>query len=250
MRFDHLMHWVPDLDEAARVCAAMGFPPKPGGRIGEHLRNATWGGRDGTFVELISVVDLETWRRRSGPRGPLAPSREAAMRDGGGALQFAFEVDDLAATVAAVRGRGVRIGDPQIGSWQSATDGSTATWQAAWVDEGPGWRPFFIQYPPERAERRARQRAEGLSLPDWSFRRLDLETPDPDGSAAWLARVLGVTVGRAEGLPELPAHGCGVRLVPGPRDRVVRIVLEGSEGPVGHLFGVEYHRVGGQRSQF
>src|SRR6478672_6520749 len=104
MRFDHFMHWVPDLDEAMALAAARGFPANPGGRIGELLLNAFWSGRD-IYVELISVTDRAAFRERN--RGPNGLAREAAMAAGGGGGQFAYAVDDLAATVAAVRSRGI-----------------------------------------------------------------------------------------------------------------------------------------------
>src|SRR5258708_28265477 len=97
MRFDHLMHWVPDLEEAIARWTELGFPPQRGGRIGEQLHNAVWLGRELEYVELISVVELEAWRRV--PRGPFAASREAAMLAGGGALTVAFPADDLPAVV-------------------------------------------------------------------------------------------------------------------------------------------------------
>jgi hypothetical protein len=238
MAFDHLMHWVPDLDSAVARCASLGFPPQAGGRIGDHLRNAFWIGRDLTYVELISVIDRDAWRR--GPRGALAPSREAAMAAGGGGLQFAFEVDDLDAVVADVRSRGIEIRAPDTGSIRYPS-GNTASWRAAWVDEGPGWRPFFIQYPAARPERLTRRRQDPALL-DWSFRAIDLETPDPASSAVWLSRVLGLESRSSDGAPELPAFGCVVRFVPGTRDRIGRIVLAGTGGPVGELFGVRYER--------
>jgi hypothetical protein len=128
------MHWVPDLEDAIARCTELGFPPQRGGRIGDHLHNGVWLGRKLEYVELISVVDLEPWRH--GPRGPVAASREAAMLAGGGALQFAFEVDDVGAVVADVRRRGVVMRDPAAGSIRYPSD-NTAAWETAWVDEGP-----------------------------------------------------------------------------------------------------------------
>ena len=40
------------------------------------------------------------------------------------------------------------------------------------------------------------------------------------------------------GAPEVAAFGCAVRFVSGSADRVTRIVLDGTEGPVGNVFGV------------
>jgi Glyoxalase-like domain len=245
MQFDHLMHWVPDLEPALAECAARGFPARMGGDIGgSPLRNATWSGRDLQYVELISVRDWDDWRSR--PRGPVGAARDAAMADGGGALQFAFEVDDLASAVVAARGRGVAFRDPEAGSWRSASGTGTATWEAAWLAEGPGWRPFFIRYPAPRAERLARAREQGRRLLDFAFDRIVLETPDPEASAAWLGRVIGVPAGVVDGAPSVEAFGCSVRFAPGARDRVVGVGLDGTEGPTGELLGVTY-ACGGDR---
>jgi Glyoxalase-like domain len=191
------------------------------------------------YVELISVVDLEAWRH--GLRGSLAASREAAMLASGGALQFAFEVDDVVAVVADVRRRGVVIGDPAAGAIRYP-NGNTAAWETAWVDEGPGWRPFFIRYPTPRSERLAMRRLQQQPLPDWSFRAIGLETPDPPVAAAWLARLLGVGSTLVDGAPQVDASGCAVRFASGPADRIIRIVLDGTQGPVGEVFGVRYER--------
>ena len=43
MRFDHLMHWVPNLDQAIKAYGDLGFPVQRGGQhpgLGTH--NAVW----------------------------------------------------------------------------------------------------------------------------------------------------------------------------------------------------------------
>jgi hypothetical protein len=165
------------------------------------------------------------------------------MLAGGGALQFAFEVDDVAAVVADVRRRGLVVRDPAAGSIRYPS-GKTSAWETTWVDEGPGWRPFFIRYPAPRAERLAQRLLLQPPLLDWAFRTVVLETPDPLASANWLARLLGVRSTVVNGAPEVAAFGCAVRFVSGAADRVTRIVLDGTEGPVGNVFGVRYERVG------
>jgi hypothetical protein len=242
MPFDHLMHWVPNLDTTIAHCAAAGFRPTNGGQLGNGMHNAFWRGRDLTYIELISVFDWEGWRSSSRPSTTVRSAREAAMAAGGGALQFAFEVEDIAAIGAALRHRGVDVGDPRVGTWQRNTDGATFSWEAAWVIDGPAWRPFFIHYPARRAENLVRRRSEHARLPDWSFHRLDLETTEPMASAEWLGRVLDLRVGSANGMPEIAAPGCTIRFVAGPADRVTRVVLDGTDGPLGDVAGVRYER--------
>jgi hypothetical protein len=140
-----------------------------------------------------------------------------------------FEVDDVAPVVADVRRRGLVVRDPAASSIRYPS-GKTAAWETAWVDEGPGWRPFFIQYPAPRAERLAQRRLMQPQLLDRAFRAVVLETPNPLASANWLAGLLGVRSTVVNGAPEVAAFGCAVRFVCGAADRVTRIVLDGTEG--------------------
>ena len=174
MRFDHLMHWVPDLEAAIARCTELGFPPQRGGRIGDHLHNGVWVGREMEYVELISVVDLEAWRH--GSARPARRLPRGRMLAGGGALQFAFEVDDLAAVVADVRRRGVVCATPRQA--RSATRAATR----------PRGRPLGSTrgLAGGRSSSDTRRRAatashiRQLQQPppsDWSFRAVVLETP-------------------------------------------------------------------------
>lgn len=236
MQFDHLMHWVPDLDDAVARCQQLGFPVQVGGRLGNGMHNAMCRNRDLTAIELIGVYDWDAWR--SGPAGSGRVARENALLHGG-ALQCIFEVDDLEATVAEVRSRGISVSDPAVASFERA-EGGTYTWRTARITEGPGWRPFFIQYPTPRAERLAQAHKTGRSFGDWSFERIYLTTPDPDAAADWLARVLGVRSQLADGWPELSASGCNIRVVEGATDRITRISLRGPDAPFGMLAAVFY----------
>ena len=57
MRFAHLMHWVPDLDQAIKAYGDLGFPVQRGGQhpgLGTH--NAVWRSPP-AYLELIGVRD-------------------------------------------------------------------------------------------------------------------------------------------------------------------------------------------------
>ncbi len=59
VKFDHLVHWVPDLDVAVRDYQALGFTVQRGGQhpqFGTH--NAAWR-LDTRYAELIAVRDEE-----------------------------------------------------------------------------------------------------------------------------------------------------------------------------------------------
>jgi hypothetical protein len=97
MQFDHLMHWVPDLDAAMQDYQGLGFTIQPGGEHpGVGTRNASWR-IDARYIELITVHDEGVARAGFGPAWPAI---DAILRAGGGALAFAILVSDVEATVA------------------------------------------------------------------------------------------------------------------------------------------------------
>ena len=110
MQFDHLLHWVPDLEAAMRAYQGLGFTIQPGGEHpGVGTRNAAWR-IDDRYIELITLHDQGVARAGFGPAWPAI---EATLRAGGGGLAFAVLVSDVAATVAALRARGVSVQDMQ-----------------------------------------------------------------------------------------------------------------------------------------
>jgi len=137
VQFDHLIHWVPDLDAAVRDYQALGFTVQAGGQhpqFGTH--NAAWR-LDTRYIELIAVHDEAAARAGLGPDWPEI---DVTLRAGGGAGAFGVLVADVAATVANLRSRGVPVDDPQAGSVRRA-DGSTGVWQYAALQHGPSGRP-------------------------------------------------------------------------------------------------------------
>ena len=70
VKFDHLVHWVPDLDVAVRDYQALGFTVQRGGQhpqFGTH--NAAWR-LDTRYVELIAIRDEAVARAGLGPDWP------------------------------------------------------------------------------------------------------------------------------------------------------------------------------------
>lgn len=190
MQFDHLMHWVPDLEAAIQDYQGLGFTIQPGGEHpGVGTRNAAWR-IDARYIELITVHDEGVARAGFGPAWPAI---EATLRAGGGALAFAILVSDLAATVAELRSRGVGVEDAQTGSVQQP-DGSTVTWALAFLSGGPTWAPFLMNYGVPVDEWSTRFRGPGFPIDPWSLDHVVLEASDPVGNASWLARVLGLAV--------------------------------------------------------
>ena len=83
VQFDHLMHWVPELDEAVRDCQALGFTVQ---RAGQHpqfgTHNAGWR-LDTRYIELIWISSSASasWRSsRSFFLGPSSARRSLMSR--------------------------------------------------------------------------------------------------------------------------------------------------------------------------
>jgi catechol 2,3-dioxygenase-like lactoylglutathione lyase family enzyme len=236
VQFDHLMHWVPDLDAAVRDYRALGFSVQPGGQhpqFGTH--NAAWR-LDSRYIELIAVRDEAAARIRFGPDWPEL----AATLRSGGAGAFGVLVADVAATVADLRSRGIPVGDPQAGSIRRA-DGSTGVWQSAGLRHGPRWAPFFINYGLPIDDWAARFREQGYPKDPWSLQSVRAEVPDPAASASWLGDIVGLDAIRiAQDVAEVRLPGCAITFARGPADRITAVVLTGRGAPKGPVAGLHY----------
>jgi catechol 2,3-dioxygenase-like lactoylglutathione lyase family enzyme len=239
MQFDHLMHWVPDLDAAMQAYQGLGFTIQPGGEHpGVGTRNAAWR-IDARYIELITVHDAGVARAGFGPAWSAI---DATLRAGGGGLAFAVLVSDVVASVAELRARGVSVEDAQAGSLQQP-DGATVTWALAFLSEGPAWAPFLINYGVSVAEWSSRFRGPGFPIDPWSLDHLVLEAPDPAASASWLAGVLGLPVSQVgRGAVEVPLPGSTIAFAHGPANRITRVVLAGADAPTGEVAGLRYLR--------
>ena len=235
MQFDHLVHWVPDLDAAIRDYRALGFTVQPGGQhpqFGTH--NAAWR-LDTRYIELIAVRDGAAARV-----APDWPEIDATLRAGGGVLGFGILVADVRETVANLRARGIPVGDPQAGSLQRA-DGSTKVWHGASLRDGPGWAPFFINYGLPISDWAARFREQGFPKDPWALHGVMVEVPDPAASAGWLADVLGLEGLRiGKDAAEVPLPGCDIAFARGPADRIAAVTLTGPGAPTGLVAGLRY----------
>jgi Glyoxalase-like domain len=241
VQFDHLTHWVPDLDAAMGDYQALGFTVR---RAGQHpgfgLHNAGWR-LDTRYIELIAVRDEAVARAGLGPGWPEI---DALLRAGGGAEGFAVLVTDIPATVADLRSRGIPVSDPQYGSIQR-TNGSIGGWQRASLLDGPRWAPVFINYGRPIGEWAARFRDKGYPKDPWVLHDMTVEVPDPLASAGWLAAVLGLDVSRiGQDAARVPLPGCAISFVPGPADRITAVALNGLGAPRGSVAGLRYRDTG------
>jgi catechol 2,3-dioxygenase-like lactoylglutathione lyase family enzyme len=237
VQFDHVVHWVPSLDAAVRDYQALGFTVQPGGQHpGSGTYNAAWR-LDTRYIELIAVCDEPVARAGIGPGWPEI---EATLRAGGGALAFGVLVDDVTATVADLRSRGIRVDDPQAGSIRR-TDGSTGVWHYAALQDRPGWAPFFINYGLPIDQWTARSRDQGFPKDPWALHGVTVQVPDPAASASWLGNVFALDVARiGQDAAEVRLPGCAITFACGPADRITAVVLTGPGAPQGSVAGLRY----------
>ncbi|WLP92539.1 VOC family protein [Gordonia sp. NB41Y] len=224
--FDHLIHWVDDLDGAMASYESLGLPAQtaltmPG------FANAAWGVDDARYVELAAVDDWEavTTSTYAGSLEVLKPAIDAL--GGPGLLTFAVDVPDAHATAAALRDAGrevdvveVRFADRDAGFVE------------VFVRDAPAHFPFFITYDPPRAEiarmRAEHRAAQGISLegrPDLAA--ILIRSTDPESDARLLAEFLGCeATGSTVALP-----GAHVRFVEGPTTGLYGIAVRDLDMP-------------------
>jgi len=189
-RIDHVMICVPDLARGIDAYRRIGFDIYPGGaHAGRATHNAIAFQQD-DYLEILSLRD---------PSAPVAPgSSDARLAEflarGGGFRYVAVQSDDLAADVAAMRGRGVDVSHPVAGE-RRAPGGQELRWLAASLGAGNPLPIFFIQHLTPLAERR-RQVARAGEHPNGALRldRVYIAVSDVAVNAAAYARVLGMPV--------------------------------------------------------
>jgi len=189
-RIDHVMICVPDLARGIDAYTRIGFDIYPGGaHTGRATQNAIAFQQD-DYLELLSLRDPSA--------SVVSGSSDARLAEylarGGGFRYIAVQSDDLAADVAAMRGRGVEVNDPAPGT-RRAPGGQELRWLAASLGAGNPLPIFFIQHLTPLAERR-RQVARAGEHPNGAVRldRVYIAVPDVTASALTYARVLGMPV--------------------------------------------------------
>jgi catechol 2,3-dioxygenase-like lactoylglutathione lyase family enzyme len=187
-RIDHVMICVPNLQAAVEAYTRIGFTVRAGGvHPGAGTENAIAFFAD-DYLELLAVREGE--ERRAG-----AALLEFLSR-GPGLRYVAVQSDDLAADVAAMRRRGVDVGEPTDGGRRTPA-GQALSWRAARLGPANPLPIFFIEHVTPLAERR---RGHSGEHPNGALRteRVYIAVPDVEKAAALYSRVLGVPVPRVQ----------------------------------------------------
>jgi catechol 2,3-dioxygenase-like lactoylglutathione lyase family enzyme len=215
---DHLMLCVPDLERGKEQYRRLGFNVQPGGtHPGKGTHNAiAFNNED--YLELLAIRDPAEERAASGGKGSWGPDLPGFIAAGGGIRFIIVQSDDLAADVAAMRGRGVDVGDAVDGRRKQG--GTEFQWKAAYLGPKNPLPLFFIQHLTPMAERR-KHTPGGGPHPNGVFKleRTYIVTRDANAAAAEYAKVLGMpppplqrgTVIMADmSVFQLGAHGLGI----------------------------------------
>ena len=192
-RIDHMMICVPKLDEAIDAYTRIGFNVYPGGaHAGRATHNAIAFLQD-DYLELLSLRDTAA---------PVPGSSDARLAEflarGGGFRYVAVQSDDLAADVAAMRGRGVEVSDVAEGA-RRTPGGQELRWKAASLGPRNPLPIFFIEHLTPLEVRR-RQVARAGDHPNGVLRadRVYIAVPDLAVAAESYGRVLGMPVPKVQ----------------------------------------------------
>ena len=152
-RIDHVMICVPDLNEGIAAYTRIGFSVFPGGsHAGRATHNAIAFHED-DYLELLSLRDGECDHWAAVEPGSSDARLAEYLSRGGGFRYVAVQSDDLAADVAAMRRRGVDVGDVTDGARRTPS-GQELRWKAAGLGAKNPLPIFFIQHLTPRDERR------------------------------------------------------------------------------------------------
>jgi catechol 2,3-dioxygenase-like lactoylglutathione lyase family enzyme len=186
-RVDHVMICVPDLARGIEAYQRIGFNIYPGGA---HTGRATHNAIAFTGEEYIEVLSLRD--RSAVAAGGPDESLARYLDEGGGFRVVALQSDDLAADVAAMRARGVDVGDIREGGRRTPA-GQELRWRAAFLGGADALPIFFIQHLTPLGERK-RQVPKAGDHPNGALRveRVYIAVPDVAAASRAYARVLGL----------------------------------------------------------
>jgi catechol 2,3-dioxygenase-like lactoylglutathione lyase family enzyme len=190
-RIDHVMVCVPDLAQGIAQYAKMGFNIFAGGdHPGKGTHNAiAFNGED--YLELLAVRDAAEYAQ-SGKPGTWNTGLTDFVAAGGGIRYVVLQSDDLTAEVAAMRSRGVDVGDVTDGSRRTPS-GQLLQWKSAVLGPKNPLPLFFIQHITPLTQRRQQAAAAG-NHPNgvYKLERAYIVTHDAEAEATLYARVLGL----------------------------------------------------------
>ncbi len=180
---DHTILAVRDLEGAMALYRRLGFQVLCGGehpQFGTH--NALVPLADGFYLELMAVKDREL-----AEESPVTKLVVAALERANRLALYALGSDDLEGDVAAIRARGLAIGDPIAGE-RLRPDGVRVAWRTAHPDDPR--LPFLIEDETPR-EVRIPVPTEGLGR-SLRVAHVRISSHDADKLCERLSKLLGI----------------------------------------------------------
>ena len=191
-RIDHLVICMSDLQQGIDTYTRLGFNVYRGGvHPGRGTHNAISLNAD-DYLELLSVRDPDEYRAATSHSGRPGGGLIDFIAAGGGLRHVVVASDDLAADVAAMRGRGVDVSDVMDGS-RRTDSGLELRWQIAALGPRHPLPIVFIQHLTP-GETRRRQVPLAGNHPNGVLRidRVYVAATDVRAEAETYARVLGM----------------------------------------------------------
>jgi catechol 2,3-dioxygenase-like lactoylglutathione lyase family enzyme len=191
-RIDHVMICVPDLPRGIEAYTRIGFNIHPGGaHPGKGTENAIAFHQD-DYLELLGVRDRAEFLAAAARPGSPDPGLLEFLARGGGFRYVIVQSDDLAADVAAMRGRSVEVSDAVDGGRRTPA-GQILRWKTASLGPRNPLPVLFIQHLTPLEERRRQVPRAGLH-PNGVLRadRVYIAVPDVAAAREMCSRVLGM----------------------------------------------------------
>src|SRR3989442_15765125 len=189
-RIDHVMICVANLEQGIEAYTRLGFNIHPGGvHRGRGTHNAIAFFEE-DYPEVMGGRDRQEYLSSAGPGGGLLEF----LSHGDGLRFVIVQSDDLGADVAAMRRRGVEVGEPSEGGRRTPA-GHELRWKMAVLGPDHPLPILFIQHLTPLAERRA-QLPQAGNHPNGVRRteRVYIAVPDVAAAAKAYSRVLGMSV--------------------------------------------------------
>jgi catechol 2,3-dioxygenase-like lactoylglutathione lyase family enzyme len=193
-RIDHVTICVPDLAQGIEQYRNLGFNIYEGGaHPGKGTHNAIAFNQD-DYIELLAVRDEAEYRSAPGRAVGSSATLIDFIAAGGGIRYVVIQSDDLAADVAAMRKRGVDVGDATDGG-RRAPGGRELRWKVAVLGpKNPLPILFIQQLTPVEERRKQVPVADNHPNGVYKLERAYIVTRNAEADAAIYAKVLGIPV--------------------------------------------------------
>ena len=192
VRIDHVMICVPDLEVGIAQYRRLGFEMHPGGvHPGKGTHNAIAFNHD-DYIELMAIRDRAEYDAAAAASRSNDGGLASFIERGGGLRFIIIQSNDLTADVAAMRARGVDVGDAQPGSRRTPS-GAELQWKIAVLGAANPLPLFFIEHVTPLDVRRS-QAPGAANHPNrvHALERAYIVVSDAATSASMYANVLGM----------------------------------------------------------